>query len=48
MMGLFMQKDNVIYLQPKMPPDFKPLADAYFAEMRRLKENKQEFGGSDG
>lgn len=36
------KRDNVTYLMPKMPPEFKELADTFFAEMQRLAERMRD------
>jgi hypothetical protein len=33
-----MKDENVVYIVPKAPPEFKKLADIYFKEMRKLSE----------
>jgi hypothetical protein len=42
------QRDNVIYMMPKMPPKFKKLADTFFSEMRKLAERGQDGQEGDG
>lgn len=38
------KRDNVIYLNQKMPPEFKQFADVFFAEMKRLREMVEKNG----
>lgn len=36
------KRDNVTYLMPAMPPEFKELADTFFAEMQRIAERMRD------
>lgn len=36
------KRDNVTYLMPAMPPEFKELADTFFDEMKRLAERMRD------